>query len=248
MKNLKFKKVSEVEKNLQKLLNDYKLSNKLTVAKIKSWIFNDDGEGAMDASNRFQKKWIQYFKDIQNIDELNKIMQVFVDAWNYFPHKSLNNKSPQEVFEQELAKQPKNKKDKGPANPDFIVGGQKIPWDEYWAMIKEMEKLQVPFKNWIDHEVLPKYKKYLEQTKLKSKKQEEHYEVANIFFERVLHVGFFNLGQIRKDFIQKEFPHWWPTHVLMSNLSEKQVLLSLKKLFQFLELVYDIDTKKIRLD
>lgn len=237
------KTIESTEKNLQKLLDKYKLSEKMTVVTIRDWIWNDEGERGLDAVHRFQKKWMKYFARIRNIDELNSIMQVFTDAWNYFPHKSLKGKSPEQMVEESLKKNPSLAKKDNQRMPDMIVGGVKMPWDEYWKMIREMERLQIPFKNWIKSDLLPKYKKFLGQ-KFSERTIAKHYEVADIFFERVLRVGFIEFEQIRKDFIQKEFPRWWQTHVMMNNLSEKEVISSLRNLFEFINLVYSKDIRK----
>ena len=125
----------------------------------------------------------------------------------------------------------------------MIVGGQEMDWDDYWAMIKEMEKAQIPFKNWIEKDLLPKYQIFLSQ-KYQKYTLNKHLEVADHFFHRVLHVGFITLEEIRKDFIQKEFPRWWQTHVLTDSLSEKEIISSLKMLFEFIELVYGINQDK----
>ena len=45
--------------------------------------------------------------------------------------------------------------------PDVHVGGHIIKWNDYWAMLKEMEKQQVPFKKWIKDEFTPAYEKNL---------------------------------------------------------------------------------------
>jgi len=103
--------------------------------------------------------------------------------------------------------------------------------------------VQKPFRNWVEKYLLPKYKESLGQD-YKKAIAKKHFEVADIFFERVLHVGFIEFNQIRKEFIQKEFPHWWQTHVLMSNLSEREVLNSLKILFQYIFSVHEQDIKK----
>lgn len=232
-----------VEKNLQKILDKYRLSKQLTVAMIKGWILNDEGESAMDASNRFQKKCFSYFTNVKDIDELNKILQVFVNAWNYFPHKSLEGKSPNRVVQEALAKNPDLRKRRDHQRmPDIIVGGRKMVWDEYWAMLKEMERLQTPFRKFVEDNLLPRYGIFLRES-FGEKAVKKHLEVAEIFFERAMRVGFIELKEIRKDFIQKEFPKWWQTHVLTSNLSEKEVLSSLNRLFQFLASAYDIDIK-----
>ncbi len=234
--------IKTTEKNLQNLLDEYKLSGKITVEIVKEWVWNADGESAMEASHKFQKKWMKYFSRVKNIKELNRILQIFVGAWNYFPHKALGGKSPNEKVQEALKKNPelanKNRK-----LPDFVVGGRKMAWNEYWTMIKEMEKQQTPFKAWADEDLMPKYEKFLGQTVGKNTAK-KHKMIARIFFERVLQIGFIEFEMIRKDFIQKEFPHWWQTHVVLSDLSEKEVLSSLKKLFQFIALVYNKDIKK----
>lgn len=101
-----------------------------------------------------------------------------------------------------LIKHPPTEQESDDAMPTVTVGGHEMLWDDYWQMIREMEKRQIPFKKWIKKEVLPKYKKYLQSTTNKNDRG-PWYEVANIFFDRVLHVGFLSLGHIRKDFIQK---------------------------------------------
>jgi len=231
-----------VEKQLTALFKKYGIDKKITVSTVKKWIYNERDKN-LENMHLLQKKFLSFFPKTENIDELNEIMQNFTAAWNAFPHKVLHGKSPNEMMQEELAKHPNLKKKGSATMPKMIVGGHEMQWDEYWVMIRKMEKLQIPFKNWVEKEVLPKYKKYLPSTASQSEK-EQHYEVADIFFERVRHVGFLELAQVRKEFIQKEFPHWWQTHVLDSNISEQQVRTSLKNLFEFLELVYEIQPKK----
>jgi len=236
-------KVELVEKNLQELLNEYGLSRKLTLEMIRDWTWNDEGESAMDASNRFQKKWFKYFSDIKDIDEFNRILQVFVDAWNYFPHKSLEGRSPDQMVHRALEEDPSLSKKDDKEMPDVVVGDRKISWNEYWAMIAEMEKLQKPFKEFVEKEILPEYNKFLID-KFSPKTARKHVQIADIFFERAMHIGFIEFKDIRKDFVQKEFPKWWQTHILDSELNEKEVLSSLKELFNFLAFLYETDIEK----
>ena len=243
MKEYLNKTIESVENNLKNLLQKYRLDKKLTIEIIKDWISNDEGDGAMDASNRFQKKWHKYFAKISDLDEFNHILQTFNDVWNYFPHKSLGGKSPDQMVKKALRENPELKKKDSEQKPDMIVGGQKMSWDNYWAMIKEMEELQKPFRRWVDNDILPKYKEFLNK-QFKAKTLEKHQMVAEIFFDRAMHIGFINFDEIRKDFIQKEFPRWWQTHVMMSNLSESEVLSSLQKLFAFIAGAFEKDVKK----
>jgi len=233
----------EVEKNLEKLFADYTLTNKLSVKTIKDWIYNDEGDSAMEASHLFQKKWFKYFPNINDLDEINHVLHTFTDAWNYFPHKSLSGKSPYQKVKEAYKEPPQNETPSKKEMPNVVVGGIEMNWKEYEQMLKKMEKVQAPFKKWIKKDLLPEYEHYLRKS-YTDKTVAKHFGVANIFFDRVLHVGFVHLDLVRKAFIQKEFPKWWQTHVMMSNLSEKEVLSSLKRLFEFISQTYDIDIKK----
>ncbi|MDP4008489.1 MAG: hypothetical protein Q8P68_04845 [Candidatus Peregrinibacteria bacterium] len=183
---------------------------------------------------------MRVFPKFSDIDELNNILQVFVSAWNAFPHKALGGKAPNELFESAMIDDDTDDNQM----PMVRVGDEEMSFDEFQSMIQKMEKLQEPFKYWIDEEALPKYENYLKQMVKNTNSRENHYEVADIFFQRVLHVGFLTLEEIRTVFIQEEFPHWWPTHIMDSNLNPSQVRNSLKKLFTFLELVYEIDARE----
>lgn len=230
-----------VEKDLKALFKKYGIQNKITIEQIKKWIWNATGP-AMEASNKYHKKCLQLFPEPEDIDKMNDVLQVFVAAWNYFPHKELGGKSPNDIMQEEMKKMPKeNRENKG--MPKVRVGGREMEWDDFQEMLKKMEKAQKPFKKWIDKDVMPKYKKYLKQMVKSARSRESHYDVADIFFQRVLHVGFVEFEQIRPTFIQEEFPHWWPTHVMYSNLKPSQVRKSLGKLFTFIELVYGVRMK-----
>ncbi len=204
--------------------------------------WNASGQ-TMEAVNQYQKKCFQLFPEPKNIDEMNDIMQMFTDAWNYFPHKELGGKAPNDLMNEAIKNAPKENSSVR-SMPKVIVGNIEMEWDEYEKMLKEMEREQKPFKKWINKDALPKYQKFLEQTVKGRKTREELYDVADMFFQRALHVGFINFEQIRPGFVQKEFPRWWPTHIMYSNLEPDQVQESLKKLFEFVELVYRINMSK----
>lgn len=238
MKNIK--NPQQAEKVLKVLFEKYGIQKKISVVDIKKWIFESIGP-AMEASNKYQKKCLNLFPAIYDIDELNEVMQVFVSAWNFFPHKALNGRSPDEMFREVYGKkgeEPSLESNDGKKMPKVGVGDREMEWEEFQAMIKEMEEMQKPFKKWIEKDALPKFKKYLEQIVKIKKKCEEHYDVADIFFQRVLHVGFIDLKSIRPGFIHSEFPQWWPTHVMYSDLKPSDVKKSLDLLFAFIELVY----------
>jgi len=235
----------EAEKNLKKLFKHHKVQDKLTIEMVKKWVLNEKGDSAMDASNRYQKKALSYFKNMGKKDSLFNIVQAFMDAWNHFPHKWLDGKSPYQVFNENSKNAPIEKVEDEDENsmPDVIVGGRRMSYQEHQEMLKQMEKAQEPFRKWWEKDAQPKYEKYLNQ-KLNKKSAQSHSEAAYVFFDRAMYVGFINLEDLRPDFVQKDFPLWWQTHVMMSSWSEKQVLASIKKLFSFLSAVYDIDISR----
>lgn len=226
---------AEVGKRLERLIAKHK-GKDISVAEIKRRIFETGSEDVMRESNLFHKWWINCFR---RIDEaaLQELLQAFQDAWNSFPHSSLAGRSPQQVVQEEMKKNPASGKKMHEGDmPTVTVGGRTRSWDDHWQMIKRMEELQIPFKHWIEEQALPGYRKFL-QTKYKTKSTiEKHYDVADNFFKRVLYVGFLDFEQIRPAFAVWEFPDWWPSHILYGNLTEDQVWSSLCGLLWFLEI------------
>lgn len=232
-----------VERNLRQLLEKYSLSKKLTVGMVRRWI-RDEKRRSMEAVHSYHKKWYRYFRQVKNIDEFNHIMHTFNDAWNAFPHRILGGKSPNQIATEAIQKNPElRKSDDQKQIPKMIVGGREMSWDDYQAMISEMEKTQTPFRTRTKKHLLPAYRRYLEN-KFTKRTSEKHFYVADMFFYRVLHVGFVDLNGIRRDFIHQEFPRWWQTHVFGVDMSPAEIRSSLKKLFQFINLVDDIDVGK----
>lgn len=232
-----------VERNLQALLDEHGLSKKGTLDMVKEWIWDDADQPGMAAINKYEKKFLILFKRVRDSSELNRVTQILIDAWNFFPHRSLGGKSPNQMAKQALKDNPALRKPAAQDMPDIVVGGERMGWTEYEAMITEMERRQVPFKRWIEQDVLPKYSMYLQQRYAK-RTAERHAMVADVFFDRLVHVGFLELDGIRAAFIQHEFPEWWQTHVLISDLTPRQVVGSLKRLFSFLSLLYNTDMQK----
>lgn len=228
---------AEVGQRLERLIAKHK-GKDISVAEIKRRIFETGNEDVMRESNLFHKWWINCFR---RVDEtaLNELMQAFQDAWNSFPHSSLDGKSPQQVVQEEAKKDPERMQ-KGNRNdpmPDVTVGGVTMSWDDHWKMIRRMEERQKPFKRWIEERALPGYRKFL-GAKYKTKKSiEKHYDVADYFLQRVLHVGFLDFEHIRPAFAVWEFPDWWPSHILYSNLTQDQVWSSLCDFLWFAEIV-----------
>ncbi|MDI6883340.1 MAG: hypothetical protein QMC93_02600 [Patescibacteria group bacterium] len=59
-----------------------------------------------------------------------------------------------------------------------------------------------------------------------------------------MYVGFITFDQIRPEFAKYEFPRWWQTHVLGSDLDENEIWSSLKNLLKFLATKFRIDTNR----
>jgi len=77
----------KIEKELEKLLKQTK--NDFCLNDIKEIIYNENDQNDLI-------KIMEMFDNGQDIDELNKILAVVNDAWNYFPHKCLGDLSPAE--------------------------------------------------------------------------------------------------------------------------------------------------------
>lgn len=228
---------AEVEQRLERLIAKHKAKG-ISVAEVKRRIYETGGDDVMAASNRFLKWWTGCFRR-SGKEDIEKLLQIFQDAWNAFPHQSLAGKSPQQVVQEEMEKHPelaRNSIDEHEM-PKVIVGGVEMEWKEHQAMLRRMEKLQKPFKHWTEERALPAYRKFL-QTKYKTKRSiEKHYDVADHFLHRSLHVGFLDFEEIRPAFAVWEFPAWWPDHILYSNLTEDKVWSSLCDFLWFAEFV-----------
>lgn len=82
-----FKTRKEIEKKLEELLKQTK--SDFSLENIKEIIYNEKDQNDL-------VKIIEIFDKGQNIDDLNSILAIVNDAWNYFPHKCLNGLSPAE--------------------------------------------------------------------------------------------------------------------------------------------------------
>jgi hypothetical protein len=83
-----------IEKELQELIIKHNLSGKLSINKVKTWIYEHSEEDPNKSLEDFVYKFQSYFKNIKNQTEIRKINRVFIDAWNTFPHKVLGDLSP----------------------------------------------------------------------------------------------------------------------------------------------------------
>lgn len=77
----------DVEKQINKIIS--LLSIGVSFNELKEMIYNEHGQSTLH-------EIIRKFDVGQDIDELNKIILVVNDFWNYYPHKVLGGLSPAE--------------------------------------------------------------------------------------------------------------------------------------------------------
>lgn len=90
------KDAHSVERALDEFIYRCGISDTLTVAMVKNWIWRENDPNPLRAVHDYQQKAVSYFESVEDVD-LNELLAVFSDAWNYFPHKSLDGKSPEEM-------------------------------------------------------------------------------------------------------------------------------------------------------
>lgn len=78
----------EIEEYIVALLR--KVKSEFTFEDVKDAIYNETEQGDMT-------KIIAMF-DTGEGDELSNVLDIVTDAWNYFPHKALGGKSPNEML------------------------------------------------------------------------------------------------------------------------------------------------------
>lgn len=232
------KSPQEVLKNLTELI-DKKKSKGLTVAMVKKMVEEESDDPKMSI-NSYTMKTMKGFQNEKSVDELNKIMGIFMDFWNYWPHKSLGNKSPSDLVTEEMEKQ------KGyPTKMEDVkvrVGGAEMSLGNYELMLKRMEESQKPFKNWLEEKFKPDYFAYLEN-KYSKKVYETRRDVCDLFFDRCLYLGFTDLEKIRPEYAIFEFPCWWQTHMMWGSLSETRISGYIEDMFVF---IYDKYGREVR--
>lgn len=86
-KNQIMERRKETEQELMRLLAE--TSSDFSLEHIKEIVYNEDGTDAMTDI-------IAMFDTGQGAVELENIVEVIQDAWNYFPHKALDELSPAE--------------------------------------------------------------------------------------------------------------------------------------------------------
>ena len=87
-----------VEKRFLALAEKYHLQNTVTIEDIKKRIYEaGDVEFRKDHVKFFE--WATgLFAEAKSSDDMNEVMRLFSDAWNVFPHKALDGKSPMDML------------------------------------------------------------------------------------------------------------------------------------------------------
>ena len=92
------KEKKAIEQEIKKLLK--KTGSDFSLGDVERVIYNEDGQDSLTEA-------VAMF-DNGDIDNLSNVLEALNDAWNYFPHKILNGKSPMEkVLEYELKDKPR---------------------------------------------------------------------------------------------------------------------------------------------
>lgn len=223
------KNAKEVEKKLKEVIDQYNLSPKISVSKVKEWVGSEVGES--DPKKAFEKyvaTWSGHLPQIKDLEEMNQVFKTFIDAWNYFPHKSLNNKAPVELknktIEAELLPKRKKSTQPTPSNASEALAME---------FLKEVFKKQEPFIEWVYDEVLPQYDEYLTHAYTTPKVRGRHMAVATIFLDRAIRLGFEDYEEIPRRFMGDIFPRFWEETIFPEPLTKRQVVKSLQGLVTF---------------
>lgn len=91
------KKSQQFEKELKEFIEKFLPVGKMSVETVKKWVYEENG-APLEAVHKFQDNFFKYFDG--NGADINELLQIAMDAWNYFPHKSLGDKSPFQVTEE----------------------------------------------------------------------------------------------------------------------------------------------------
>lgn len=228
IQNLKTEQ-GRVRQEMDTLLATLKLQNKLSTDFIINLVYEAGARWGDKAHLNFQKDIYKKVGELKNPDDEFAVVQLAFECWNYFPHKDMDNKSP---FER-LQENPPEPKSSEPEEPKIIVGDKKMSPKQYEEMIREMEKQQALFKDWLNNTLLA-YKQYLEKN-YKQKTIDKHYTIADILCDRILHVGFVSPEHVRPEFLYDKFPAWWQTHVMFGDFNETTVENSVAQFMDFIE-------------
>ena len=91
------KTLQRVERELKEFIEKFLPVGNLSVEMVKEWVYEENG-APLEASHKFQDNFFEYFEKAGA--DINEILQIATDAWNYFPHETLGDKSPHQMLEE----------------------------------------------------------------------------------------------------------------------------------------------------
>ncbi len=203
--------VKQVEVELTDLIKKLKIGDKISVAWIKDFTYNFDAPDNQIAQKYFGALFDLLPKNISEKD-FETAVRVFNNAWNAFPQKIMGGISPQEK----------------------MLGANSL--EEHFAVAKkDLDK----YLDWAGKEVLPNYKKSLENLKLDKIKKRNAVGVAEVLFQICGQLGMLDFRRLPPDFI-KDFPEIFKKEVVGPKISQEKVAEYLGNFLAFLDLFYGI--------
>ena len=217
----KQKTLQSVEKNLLSIIKKYKLAPKVSIDRVKEWVLNEAGEtNPAKGFEKYTGTWTKFIPKIESLEEMDTVFSAFVDAWNYFPHKKLGNKSPVEAKQKTISAHVLPKESMEGLNIQSINNDNESLARE---MFNEIFRKQDPFVDWLYEDVLPEYEKHLESKIQTARIRKQRMAIAEIFFDRVLRAGIVDYEDIPEKFINHVFPKFWEQKVYPEPLSAQRV-------------------------
>lgn len=233
--NTKDKKELEIKKKWVEKELSKNFKGEISFEDLKLWIFESEDIGK-DGHLKYQKKWSGYVTKIAGNDmkRFQKLADIFTTAWNHFPHKVMDGLSPYEkaiaVYGSRDEMEATKKNNTDPLR--VTVGDKEMSVDEYVKMLAEMQEAQEPYKEWYKN-LLTAYKDFSNHAKL----PEDLYRVAEMFFERSCQLGYVDYEDIKLEWAMHEFPEWYTTHVMDSQMESGEVRDALFSLIKFIDVL-----------
>lgn len=222
---MKFDKLDskKVEEELRVLITDLKIEDKISVKWIKDFTYNFDLP-----TNQVSKKYFGKLMSLlpRNIKEedMAKAMKIFSDAWNCFPQKIIDGKSPQDMHFDEIEKL--NNK-----NPKILTEEEKMIQNHFEYAEKHLDE----YLRWTSEEIIPKYESYLKNNNLD--KIDYRMGVVKAFLETCGRYGFFEIANLHPMFIN-EFPDIFSESFIGPKISKEKISIYLGDFLNFISIYY----------
>lgn len=84
---------NHLEKKIEELINELNLEDEISLKELKEIIYNEK-----EGNKEFNYLISIFVSKIPDINRANAVAQIISEAWNTFPHKSLNGLSPQDII------------------------------------------------------------------------------------------------------------------------------------------------------